>query len=165
MLSPTVSLAQEMLSPDASNRQKKKIWHSFLSKSMTNTELSSILYGERKGNRNPDYLYPNFEKLIEELKKPHVTRGLLWREYLIGCQQSELKPYSLTQFNALFRDYAKSHNLSLNQEHRPGESLELDWSGSSMNLFNKLTEEVVKCHLFVAAFPSQWLLLCRSLSQ
>lgn len=121
---------------------------------MTNTEISRILYGERKGNRNLDYLYPNFEKLTKEIKKPHVTRGLLWREYLIGCQQSELKPYSLTQFNALFRDYAKSHNLSLKQEHRPGESLELDWSGSSMNLFNNLTEEVVKCHLFVAAFPS-----------
>lgn len=134
-------------------RAKEKDLTFSLSESMTNTEIWKFLYEQRKGSRNPDYLYPDFEKLSEEIKKPHVTRGLLWTEYLIGCQQSLLKPYSLTQFNALFREYANTHNLSLKQDHRPGEALELDWSGSSMNLVNKLTEEVVKCHLFVAAFP------------
>ena len=96
---------------------------------------------------------PDFEKLVSELKKPHVTNGLLWMEYLLQCKSTGMKPYSVSQFNTLLREYSQRMNISLRQDHHPGEVLELDWSGSSILLSNRLTDDTIACHLFVAAFP------------
>ncbi len=120
---------------------------------VTNAELKEMLLNTQQGVRNPDYLLPDFAKIVKELKRPHVTNGLLWTEYLIQCKSSSLKPYSISQFNALLRDYAQKKNISLRQDHHPGEVLELDWSGSAILLSNRLTDDAIPCHLFTAAFP------------
>ena len=82
-----------------------------------------------------------------------MTNGLLWMEYLIQCKSTGMKSYSVSQFNTLLRDYAQRMNISLRQDHKPGEVLELDWSGSAILLSNNLTDDTIPCHLFVAAFP------------
>lgn len=120
---------------------------------VTNEVLQSLLYNTREGIRNPDFLLPNFEKIVEELKKEHMTNGLLWTEYIIQCKSTGMKSYSVSQFNALLHDYAQRMNISLRQDHKPGEVLELDWSGSAILLSNNLTDDTIPCHLFVAAFP------------
>src|SRR5690554_6057790 len=103
---------------------------------VTNAELRELLLNSQQGVRNPDYLLPDFKNIIKELKRAHVTNGLLWTEYLIQCKSASLKPYSISQFNALLRKYAQKANISLRQDHRPGEVLELDWSGSAILLSN-----------------------------
>ncbi|MDA3823840.1 MAG: IS21 family transposase [Bacteroidales bacterium] len=120
---------------------------------VTNEELKDMLHNTLQGVRNPNYLLPNFENLEAELKRPHVTNGLLWMEYLVQCKNSGLQPYSISQFNTLLREYSQKMNISLRQDHRPGEVLELDWSGSSILLSNRLSDDTIACHLFVAAFP------------
>ena len=120
---------------------------------ITNDELKEKLFQTQQGIRNPDYLLPNFETLVKELNKPHVTKGLLWTEYLVQCKTSHLKAYSISQFNALLREYTQKMNISIRQNHNPGEVLELDWSGSAIILSNNRTDDVISCHLFVAAFP------------
>ncbi len=120
---------------------------------VTNEELKGKLFKTQQRIRNPDHLLPNFEKLVKELKKPHVTKGLLWTEYLLQCKTSFLKPYSISQFNTLLREYTQGQNISIRQNHQPGEVFELDWSRSAILLSNKLTDDVIPCHLFVAAFP------------
>ncbi len=96
---------------------------------------------------------PDFALLAEELKKPHVTKKLLWKEYIDTTKNTGLKPYSISQFNSLFTHYIKSQGLSLKQNHNPGEVLELDWSGSSIPLKSPFSDEKIQCHLFIAAFP------------
>jgi len=124
-----------------------------VSENITNEELKEKLYDNHLPLRDPQYLLPNFELLSKEMKNIHVTRGLLWAEYLVQAKSQGLKGYSISQFNTLFRKWSHQNSPSLRQDHRPGEVLELDWSGSSILLSNKLTEDTIKCHLFVAAFP------------
>ena len=124
-----------------------------VAESTTNEQLYEHLYGSRREIRDPQYHYPDFKELAEEMQKPHVTKGLLWTEYLLECKSVGLKPYSISQFNSLFRVYEQKHKLSMKGKHAPGEVLELDWSGSSLLLSNQVTDEAVACHLFVAAFP------------
>lgn len=119
----------------------------------TNEDLRTLLYNSQEGIRDPGYMLPDFAYVVEELKKPHVTNGLLWTEYLVQCKSTGLKPYSISQFNALVRDYSERQNIVLRQDHHPGEVLELDWSGSAILLCDRLTDETIPCHLFVAAFP------------
>lgn len=120
---------------------------------VTNEDLKAFLYNSQEGIRDPEYMIPDYAYIVEELKKLHVTNGLLWTEYLVQCKSVGLKPYSISQFNALVRDYSQRHDIVLRQDHRPGEVLELDWSGSAILLCDRLTDETIPCHLFVAAFP------------
>lgn len=134
-------------------RAKEKHLKLPVPENVTNEELGQLLYTSTRGLRNPEYLLPDFEKVVVELKKPHVTNGLLWMEYLFQCKSMGLKPYSVSQFNSLLREYSQRMNISMGQDHHPGEVLELDWSGSSILLSNRVTDETVGCHLLVAAFP------------
>lgn len=121
---------------------------------MSNEDLYTKLFQNKSLQKEECmYLIPDFERFSEELKKPHVTKKVLWREYVRSSLNSELKTYSISQFNALFNEYMISHSISMTRERNPGEVLELDWSGSSINLRSKVSDSVVKCHLFVAAFP------------
>lgn len=122
--------------------------------SMDNTELANLLFP--KEERTPisaSYVMPDLARYAEELKKPHVTKKLLWMEYVSECTKSGLKPYRTSQFNALLSDYVERHNISLRRDRIPGEVLELDWSGSAIILKGPKPGMDVKCHLFVAAFP------------
>lgn len=119
----------------------------------SNSELYEIMFRKEEKSRVCPYYIPDFEELAKDLKKPHITKKLLWKEYVDSCQDSGLKPYSISQFNALLDEYLSSHNLSLRRDREPGEVLELDWSGSFIPLHSPFSEETIPCHLFVAALP------------
>ena len=121
---------------------------------ITNQEIAAILFPDEERKRiSQSYKAPDFGHLAEELKKPHVTKKLLWKEYVDSCKGSGYKPYGISQFNALLNEYASRHNISLRRDRNPGEVLELDWSGSSIIMHGKAPGLERKCHLFVAAFP------------
>ena len=121
---------------------------------LSNAELAGLLFPrEERKKICQGYMTPDFGRIAEELKKPHVTRKLLWKEYVDTCKGSGLRPYSISQFNALVSDYADRSNISLRRNRNPGEILELDWSGSAIKLRGKASGLEKDCHLFVAAFP------------
>ena len=98
---------------------------------ITNQEIGAILFPDEDRKRiSQSYMTPDFSRLAEELKKPHVTKKLLWKEYVGSCKGSGYKPYGISQFNALLNEYASRHNISLRRDRNPGEVLELDWSGN-----------------------------------
>ncbi|OHD28871.1 MAG: hypothetical protein A2Y31_06720 [Spirochaetes bacterium GWC2_52_13] len=68
---------------------------------VTNEDLRKLLHCSQEGVRDPIYLLPDFAHVVKELKRPHVTSGLVWTEYLVECKSLGLKPYSISQFNAL----------------------------------------------------------------
>ncbi len=122
--------------------------------SMSNRELAKLLYpDEDRRHVSSSYMMPDFARLSEELKKPHVTKKLLWKEYVAECAATGLRPYRISQFNSLFNDYTERHSISIRRDRIPGEVLELDWSGSAIVLHGPKTGLARKCHLFVAAFP------------
>ena len=125
-----------------------------VSEDLSNSDLEALLFPrEDRRKISESYMLPDFSRLVDELKRPHVTKKLLWKEYVGTCKGSGYKPYGISQFNALLNDYVSSHNISLRRDRNPGEVLELDWAGSSMILHGKAPGLERKCHLFVAAFP------------
>ncbi len=121
--------------------------------SMTNEELTQILFPPKEDKNNPEYCAPDYAKIVIELKKPHVTRNLLWKEYSIEAVGTGLKIYSISRFNELVNDYIENNKIFITRYRVPGEVLELDWSGSSITLYGKADGIEIKCHLFVASFP------------
>jgi len=91
-------------------------------------------------------LIPHYDK---ELKRKHVTRGLLWQEYTAAHPDG----YRYTQFCFHLNQLLVARKPSAHLEHLPGEKLYVDFAGDTMDYIDIETGEVFKAQVFVATFP------------
>jgi len=93
-------------------------------------------------NTQPDCVYIN-----KELKRKGVTLSLLWQEY----RQENSNGYGYSQFTQIYRDWSKTLDLVMRQEHKAGEKLFSDFAGTTVQITDRVTGEVKDAHIFVAA--------------
>ena len=89
---------------------------------------------------------PDWADVHQELRRPHVTLQLLWYEYK-AAQPTGLQ-YS--QFCVHYRQWARTLDLCLRQEHRAGEKLFVDYAGQALWLTDPQTGARAPVALFVA---------------
>lgn len=121
---------------------------------ISDAELEAKLYSETKP-KNKDVL--DFEYLITELKRPNVTKQLLWEEY----KQDNPDGYQYTRFCMLINDYLKTKNYSMRQIHKAGEKTFLDF-GDGLNLVDPKTGEISKTQLFVSTWGASNYTYCEA---
>jgi transposase len=118
---------------------------------MSDKELFALLTpGERA---KPAYKMPNYDYIHKEMAKSGVTLSLLWVEYCEACKNAGEIPYKSTQFNKYYADYLKETNAIMHMTHKPGEVMEVDWSGQNAECINSDTGEIIPAPVFVAALP------------
>ena len=115
----------------------------------TNAVLESLLYPERK-NKGTDRLMPDFPKIHRELARKGVTLSLLWTEYTAEAQAAGKKYYMSTQFGDLYRAWARVSKATMRIQRKPGETLEVDWAGATVDIFDRVTGDAVPAYLFVS---------------
>ena len=96
---------------------------------------------------------PDYDYVHSELKKTGVTLKLLWEEHRDRCTEEKAAYASYSTFNRGYAEYVIAKNVTNHLEHKPGQAMEVDWSGATMRLVNPATGEVTKVYLFVAALP------------
>jgi transposase len=119
--------------------------------SMDDESLRLALFPEKAAlpvQELPDYAY-----MHKELLKSGVTLKLLWEEYVNACRQSSKAPFMYSQFCKLYQDYVDQNHLTMHIRHKPGDKLMVDWAGTSLPLYNKVTGQSCKVYLFVATLP------------
>lgn len=119
--------------------------------SMDDESLHLALFPEKAAlpvQEIPDYAYVH-----KELLKSGVTLKLLWEEYVDACRQSNKAPFMYSQFCKLYQDYVDQNHLTMHIRHKPGDKLMVDWAGTSLPLYNKVTGQSCKVYLFVATLP------------
>jgi transposase len=89
---------------------------------------------------------PYFEK---ELQRKHVTRHLLWKEYL----SEHPNGYRYSQFCFHLDQMLVARNPTAVLEHNPGEKLYVDFAGDTIDYVDRETGEVHKAQVFVATLP------------
>lgn len=94
---------------------------------------------------------PDFEALVAEMKNPIVTGMLLWEEYL---EQKPAKPLSYPQFAHRLKQFSKTRGVEFRQTHRPGDCVQIDFSGVLPSYQNPQTGELVRPQLFVGVLPA-----------
>jgi transposase len=97
------------------------------------------------------YRMPDYDHIHKELAKSGVTLSLLWVEYCEECRKCGELPYQSTQFNKYYADHVKKTGATMHIERKPGESTEVDWSGGSVPVFDKVTGEHTDAYVFVSA--------------
>jgi transposase len=87
-----------------------------------------------------------FEYLYQELKKKGVTLQLLWHEY----RQTYPNGYQYSYFCDLYRQWAKTLDVTLRQEHRGGEKLFVDFAGQTMPIYDPRSGHITEAQIFIA---------------
>lgn len=118
---------------------------------LNDQELHQQLFPEE--SQVPFLVTPDYDYVHKELLKSGVTLKLLWEEYVDTCRRSENPPYMYSQFCKLYQDYVDQHRLTMHIRHKPGDKLMVDWVGTPLPLYDKLTGKSCKVYLFVATLP------------
>lgn len=58
-----------------------------------------------------------------------------------------------TQYCEKNRQRARATKATVRIPHKPGDTIEVDWAGSTLDIHNPVTGEVSKAYLFVAVLP------------
>ncbi|MBU2214292.1 IS21 family transposase [Patescibacteria group bacterium] len=120
-----------------------------LPKDYSESEVYSKLYTSSLPVEDESSPIPDWERLLKEVHRPHMTLQLLWEEY------KETYPDGLgrSQFYHHFRRYRKAHlPPSMHMAHKGGDKLFVDYSGDGLSYIERLTGEVVSVELFVASW-------------
>ena len=96
---------------------------------------------------------PNYEYIHGELSKLGVTLKLLWKEYRDLCVGEGGIAVGYTKFCTGYTRFTEAQNLTNHLTHKPGMVVEVDWSGPTMKLIDRMTCEVIPVYLFVATLP------------
>src|SRR5690625_3965820 len=78
---------------------------------------------------------------------------LLWKEYKEKCQAKGSIAMGYTKFCEGYQEYILSYKLTDHLKHKPGITTEVDWSGSTMEVIDRASGEILTAYLFVAALP------------
>ena len=119
--------------------------------SMDEPDLIRKLFPEKA--YQPVQVMPDFEKIHKELLRDGVTLRLLWEEYASTCSEAKQPPYMYSQFCKLYSDYVDKNRLTMHLQHKPGDKCMVDWAGTTMYIYDRITAEPCKCYLFVATLP------------
>src|SRR2546422_5109676 len=89
---------------------------------------------------------PDWAAIHRELRRPHVTKQLLWQEY----REAAPDGYQDSQFCARYTAWATRLPLTMRQVHRAGEKGFVDFSGGSLPIVDPQTGETSAATLFLA---------------
>jgi len=89
---------------------------------------------------------PDFAHIHAELKRPGVTRLLLWQEY--KAERPDGWQYSV--FCDKYRRWLATQDVVLRQNHIPGDKVFLDYAGQTMPIVDRATGEESPAEVFVA---------------
>lgn len=169
----TMSLIKQLLQLHLQGKSRKFIAKALnISKNTVKTYLSKLALLEVDANYllsleehdleskfypgNPSYkeekyddIKDNFDYYITELKRPGVTRKLLWEE----SREKNGSFYSYSQFCFHLNQYKRATKPSMVLSHQAGEKLYIDFAGKQLNYIDKDTGDIIHCQVFVACLP------------
>ena len=90
---------------------------------------------------------PDWAVVHEELRRPHVTKRLVWEEY---TQRYPSRCYSYSQFCDRYRHWLGRQQRTMRQTHKAGEKCFVDYGGDTVPVVDAATGEAQPAQLFVA---------------
>lgn len=119
---------------------------------MTESEVYARLF-PGVGVRESAYLQPDWPVLHRDLARVGVTLKLLHAEYLDRCQNNGAAGMGYDRFCKTYAAYVRAQGVTSRVGYKAGQTIEVDWSGPTMQLTNPTTGEPLRVYLFVACLP------------
>lgn len=125
---------------------------------LSDRELYSIIAPRALHEVTHEDLYMLFPKYEDELKKPGVTRLVLWEEYKEQYPQG----VQYSQFCDLLVRYQRNLQVSYMHEHKAGDKLMVDFAGKKLHIVDYDTGEIIPVEFFIGVLPCSGLTYARS---
>jgi len=114
---------------------------------LSDTALERLLFPGPITDPEVQRPMPNWAYVDAELRRPNVTRALLWEEY----RTDQPTAYGYTWFCVAFDAWKGKVSPSMRQHHAAGEKVFVDYAGSTIDVIDPRTGEARPMKLFVAA--------------
>jgi transposase len=118
-----------------------------LPEEMTDEALESRLYPAPATKAKDQRSQPDWVRVHRELRRPGVTLQLLWEEHRGAYSDG----YGYSRFCELYRAWEYRLSPTMRQAHVAGERLFVDYAGTTLEVIDGATGEVITAQLFVAA--------------
>jgi transposase len=118
-----------------------------LAADVTDAVLERLLYPTSPTAAENRRQQPDWAKVHTELKRPGVTLRLLWEEH------RALHPdgHGYSQYCEIYRQWKCRLSPTMRQTHLAGEKLFVDYAGTTLEVIDGTSGEVLSAQLFVAA--------------
>ena len=116
-------------------------------------ELEKVFHGGHSAltDKRHEHFLSQLDYFLEQLKDPHVTRYILWEEYI----RDNPDGYRKSQFFHHLSQNLKVAKVTtvLSDLYVPGQLLMIDFAGDTLEWVDALTGEVTEVQVFVATMP------------
>lgn len=109
--------------------------------------LELLLFPGVTGSRRPDRPVPDWARVDRELRRPGVTRALLWEEYRTAHPDG----LGYSWFCEHYEAWKGRVRPTMRQTHLGGEKVFVDFAGDTIDVIDAATGEARPVKLFVAA--------------
>jgi transposase len=109
--------------------------------------LELLLFPGVVGSRRPGRDVPDWSQIDRELRRPGVTRALLWEEY----RATHPGGYGYSWFCEQYEAWKGRVRPTMRQTHLGGEKVFVDFAGDTIDVVDPRSGEVRPAKLFVAA--------------
>jgi transposase len=113
---------------------------------ISDAELERRLFTPAGSHDERTRTVPDWAKVHEELKRPAVTRLILWEEYRAEVPDG----LGYARYCQIYNVWRKRLSPTMRQTHVAGDKLFVDWAGGTVPIINPATGEVHEAHIFVA---------------
>jgi transposase len=113
---------------------------------MSDEALEARLYPPPRSVAKEQRPQPDWPTIHRELKRPSVTLQLLWGEHRTAHPDG----YGYSPFCDLYRAWEGRLSPTMRQTHVAGERMFVDYAGSTLDVIDAATGEVLRAQLFVA---------------
>lgn len=123
---------------------------------MSEAELRGLLCAKRGKRPEEGYGEIDHERVQAELdRSPGLTLTILWEEYALSCAEQGVEPYKYSYFAQRHREWrgGAAGEVALKVRHAPGDRMEVDWAGTTMEWVDPYTGDAHVVYLFVATLP------------
>jgi transposase len=114
---------------------------------LTDAELECRLYPPSTVAASDRRPQPEWAAVHRELRRPGVTLQLLWEEHRVVHPDG----YGYSRYCELYRAWAVRLSPTMRQSHVAGERMFVDYAGTTLEVIDPSTGEVMTAQLFVAA--------------
>jgi transposase len=106
-----------------------------------------------RGEHESVHAQPDWDRVHKELAKVGVTLKLLHGEYLDACRAEGSAAMGYDRFCKAYQHHVLVSGAASRVGHKAGQSVEVDWSGKTMQLTDPVTGQSTRVFLFVATLP------------
>ena len=91
-----------------------------------------------------------------------MTLSLLWTEYCMEARNAGKTPYMSTQFNDNYHKWARVSKATMRIQHKPGDTMEVDWAGATIDIYDSVTGEVTPAYCLLLYYPAAAMCMLKS---